>query len=162
MRKRVWVGASGLTVIAIVVFVITLTPTPVDAGYSDEIKQLLAFLHSHGVPTWFGYRKLEFSANVVMFAPLGFFLGLLLSRRWWIAVLALPVLSVLIECAQYLFLPGRFATVTDVIANSIGAGLGAMLAASALYTVHDCRQTGTGNVERVTLTESRNTSGVLD
>jgi hypothetical protein len=61
--------------------------------------------------------------NVFLFAPLG--LGLALSglppKR---AILGMCALSVLIETTQFFAITGRFATVGDVITNSIGGALG--------------------------------------
>ena len=61
--------------------------------------------------------------NVFLFAPLG--LGLALSglpaKR---AILGMCALSVLIETAQFFAITGRFATVGDVITNSVGGALG--------------------------------------
>jgi hypothetical protein len=61
--------------------------------------------------------------NVILFVPLG--LGLALSglpaKR---AIAAVFALSVLIETAQLLVIPGRYATVGDVITNTIGGALG--------------------------------------
>lgn len=46
----------------------------------------------------------------------------------WVAAFALPMLSIAVECAQLLFLPERYPTVSDVIANSLGAWIGLALA----------------------------------
>jgi glycopeptide antibiotics resistance protein len=108
---------------------IALWPTPVDRGASGTIAEVLAFLHAHGVPEWLGYPVLEFSANIALFVPVGL-LGVVLfgTSRWWQAVLAGLAVSTLIEVSQLLFLPDRFATAQDVLANGLGAALGALLA----------------------------------
>ena len=132
MSGRHWAGGIGLTVVAALVVLITLTPSTVDSGYQAEIAWLLEAMHRRGVPGWFQYRQLEFTANVVMFVPLGFFAGLLLGRRWW-RWLWLPVaVSALIELWQYLFLPGRVAALSDVIANSMGGIAGLVFAGVVL------------------------------
>ena len=119
----------GLIVVVILVLLITLWPTPVDTERAGPIQDLLATLHQYGLPHWFAYRELEFTANVVMFLPLGVFAGLLIPRRRiWVAAMALPLLSIAVECAQLLFLPERYPTVSDVIANSLGAWIGLGLA----------------------------------
>jgi len=57
--------------------------------------------------------------------PAGFLVALLLpARRWWLALLICPAISIGIELTQAIFLSARFATVNDVIANSLGAVLG--------------------------------------
>lgn len=115
----------------------TMWPTPLDQGYASSIARLLALLHRNGIPEWFGYNKLEFSANVLMFIPLGFLLTLALSRRWaWMSIVLVPVFSGLIEYTQGEFLAQRFATVRDVIANSIGGYIGAVAAAALRALVH--------------------------
>lgn len=61
--------------------------------------------------------------NVFLFMPLGFGLALagVSGRR---AVLGASSLSAVIELAQLLVIPGRFATIGDVITNTIGGALG--------------------------------------
>lgn len=130
MSGRLKTAASvGLIVVVILVLLITLWPTPVDTERAGPVQDLLDTLHRFGLPRWFAYRELEFTANVVMFLPLGVFAGLLIPRRRiWVAALALPTLSIAVECAQLLFLPERYPTVSDVIANSVGAWIGLGLA----------------------------------
>ena len=113
----------------------TLWPTPLDKGYESSINRVLAVMHNNGVPGWFGYNKLEFSANILMFVPLGFLIAMLLPGRvWWLAVLICPALSMCIELAQSTFLAARFATISDVISNSLGGAIGTA-AAFALRAV---------------------------
>lgn len=127
------IGLIGVAVILITILVITLSPTPVDAGREDWVAATLQFLYRLGVPGSFGYQQLEFTANIVMFMPLGIFTAMALARgRYWIGILALPLLSILIELLQLQVLPGRTATLSDVIANSIGGILGFTLASLAL------------------------------
>lgn len=68
--------------------------------------------------------------NVVLFVPLG--VGLALSgvpaKR---AILGMCALSLLIETAQLLVIPGRYATVGDVITNSVGGAFGYAITISA-------------------------------
>ena len=107
----------------------TMWPTPLDAGYEASITRLLELLHRHGVPEWFGYAKLEFSANIAMFVPLGFLLALTLPERaWWVAIVLLPAFSGLIEYTQGEWLDARFASGWDVAANTLGGYAGAVLA----------------------------------
>ena len=112
-----------------VVAAMTLSPTPLDQGFESSIDKVLGVLHRNGVPEWFGYNKLEFSANVAMFVPLGFLAALMLPAKvWWLALLICPGLSVAIELTQATFLAARFATATDVVANTIGAVVGILVA----------------------------------
>jgi glycopeptide antibiotics resistance protein len=112
-----------------VVAAMTLSPTPLDQGFESSIDKLLGVLHRNGVPEWFGYDKLEFTANIMMFIPLGFLLGLALPARiWWLALLASPAISIAIEMTQAGLLTERFATPSDVFANTIGGLFGTLIA----------------------------------
>jgi glycopeptide antibiotics resistance protein len=108
----------------------------VDRGASRSIAGLLARLHDHGVPGWVNYALVEFTANIALFLPVGLMGVVLLgSARWWLAVLAGFTASGLIELGQLVFLPARFATPLDVLANTAGAALGAVLALLLLAAV---------------------------
>ena len=128
-RMRVGIATVGLVVCVGAVLMMTLSPTPLDRGYESAVDALLGALHRHGVPVWFGYRKLEFTANVLMFLPLGFLIALALPRRaMWLAVLIVPALSVVIECTQWVLLAQRTPCGLDVLANTLGGLVGAVAA----------------------------------
>ena len=130
-------AATGLALCIGVVLFATMSPAPLDQGYSSSIERLLGVLHRNGVPTWFGYNRLEFSANVLMFLPVGFLLTLLLPRKaWWLAILICLGLSGAIEYTQSVLLTERFATILDVIANSSGAIVGVIMAVTIRSIVH--------------------------
>lgn len=122
--------ASALLVAYVgIVFSATLSPTPLDQGYDSAIDKVLTVLHRNGVPNWFGYSRLEFTANIAMFMPLGFLAAMLLPARiWWLALLLCPALSIAIEVTQATMLSSRFATITDVMSNSLGAVIGILIA----------------------------------
>lgn len=127
-NPRLRLAGGILIAYAVAVLAVTLWPTPVDQGFEPTISRGLALLHRNGLPTWFGYNKLEFGANIVMFVPAGFLVALMLPRRrWWLSVLIVPALSIAIELTQAVFLSSRFATINDVVANSLGAVLGISL-----------------------------------
>jgi len=128
---RVWLGSGALVAYVAIVLFATLWPTPLDQGYAASIQRFLDVLHRNGIPVWFGYNKLEFLANVLMFLPLGFLVTMLLQTRfWWLALLICPALSIAIELTQAVALSARFATVTDVMSNSLGALIGIAVAVS--------------------------------
>lgn len=109
---------------------VTLSPQQLDTSPEGPIGRLLEFFSSHRVTEWLTYGRVEKLANVAMFVPFGFLLALQLGRRrWWIAWVAGVAFTCLIEGAQATLLsPTRFATISDLITNTIGAGIGAVLA----------------------------------
>lgn len=138
MARATYAGAfrvrfvAALTVMyLVVVLLVTLWPTTVDSGMAPYIDRLLAKLWSKGIPTFVDYGFIEFSANIVFFVPVGFLLGLLFSYRfWWLAIVGGGLLSVAVETAQGLFLPGRVSSAADVVANTTGAIVGCLVAVS--------------------------------
>ena len=121
---------SGLTALYVAfVLLVTLWPTTVDKGLDPYLEKVLERLHSHGVPGFVNYNFVEFTANIAFFIPIGFLGGLALPRRfWWLAAVFGFLLSCSVELAQAAFLPGRVASVKDVLANTTGAVLGAVIA----------------------------------
>lgn len=121
---------SGLAVLyTAFVLLVTLWPTTVDRDLSPYLEKVLERLHTNGVPAFVNYTFVEFAANIAFFVPVGFFGGLALTRRlWWLSALLGLLLSGGVEVAQALFLPGRVASGRDVLANTTGAVLGAVLA----------------------------------
>ncbi len=137
--SRVRLVICGLLLMLYVGIVLTATmwPTPLDASYEATVTRLLEILHRHGIPAWFGYGKLEFTANVAMFVPLGFLLALTLPERaWWLALLLIPAFSGLIEYTQGQWLAARFASGWDVAANTLGGYAGAVLSYLFRAVVH--------------------------
>jgi len=124
-KVTLWLTFAYLIVLALIAF----WPTPVDAGAHDTISSLINWLHAHGAPAWVRYRVIEFGANIALFVPVGLFVVILAgARRWWLGILVGFTASCTIEFGQYLFLPARFATINDVIANTTGSVIGAIIA----------------------------------
>jgi len=121
------------------VLAITLSPTPVDQGRGAWVAAVLSVLHRIGVSESFGYSELETVSNIVMFIPLGVVLALALPRRW-IGFVVLPLLSAVIECAQFVVLPRRYSSFGDVVANSIGGWIGVSLVIVIAEFVAEGRQ----------------------
>lgn len=132
-RAAVVLSIGYLLALALIAF----WPTPVDRGGHDSLVSALGWLQRHGAPGWLSYTFVEFSANIALFVPVGL-LGVILvgARRWWLAILAGFLASFCIELGQLLFLPARFATVNDVIANTFGAVLGTVLALVLIGLLH--------------------------
>lgn len=117
---------AALTLVA--VFAIGYWPVPVDRGVRSLLGSVLDRLAAAGAPGWVDYAHLEFGANIVMFVPLGVLIALLLPRwEWWLAPIIGLALSLAIEFGQALLLPERFATPLDVLANTAGATIGALV-----------------------------------
>jgi glycopeptide antibiotics resistance protein len=125
--RRVTLGLCTLWLVAVVLIV--LTPSPVDTRANVFLVRALAALHRRGIPTWFDYPFVEFTANIVMFVPLGLFFFILAPRGWrWLGPLLGLLLSATIELTQLVVLPQRVATPYDVVANAFGALVGTVLA----------------------------------
>ena len=124
---RIVVRVLAAAVMA-VVFTIGYWPVPVDRGVRSVLTSVLDRLAAAGAPGWVDYAHLEFTANIVMFVPLGVLIALLLPRwEWWLAPIIGLALSLAIEFGQAVLLPDRFATPLDVLANTVGATLGALI-----------------------------------
>ena len=106
-------------------------PTPVDGGVEPTVRRVLAWLQSLGAPGWVDYDFADFVANIGFFVPIGLVAALLLPWRvWWLAIPLGAALSGLLELGQFLFLPARYASWTDVAANTAGALIGALIGAA--------------------------------
>jgi glycopeptide antibiotics resistance protein len=128
-RAAGWLALAYLAALALIAF----WPTPVDRGLNGSISSVVLWLHAHGVPAWLDYESIEFGANIALFVPVGLLVALLTgTRHWWIGTLIGTLISCTIELGQLVFLPERFATVNDVIANSLGALLGTLIAVFVL------------------------------
>lgn len=119
--RRRWV-IGGLAVYALVVGVILLAPI----SYSGIVHAIGDWLMRDLGIGGFGSGWIEFGANILMFVPLGFLLTLLFRHHWYGVVLALA-LSAAAEVAQSI-IPSRQTSLRDILANTLGAMLGAALA----------------------------------
>ncbi|WP_457946057.1 VanZ family protein [Pseudarthrobacter sp. alpha12b] len=110
-------------------------PSPVDKPVSGQLSGMLRFLHGHGVPGWFNYQFIEAAANVVLFVPVGFVSRPAFPEKHWWQIGAFGLLvSGCIELGQLLFLHERFASPSDIVTNTSGAVIGALLEALAVQT----------------------------
>jgi glycopeptide antibiotics resistance protein len=126
-------AAISLAIYGVLTAVVGFFPTPVDRGATPLIRSVLASLHRNGVPAWFDYHFVEFTANIALFVPLGVLAVFAVGRRWaWLAVLAGTGMSVAIEAGQWLLLPERFPSGLDVLANTIGTIVGVAIGYGAL------------------------------
>jgi len=129
--RRKGSGALGLRIAlaayVVIVAVIAFFPTPVDRPIDHSLDQVLAWLGRHGAP-FITYRVVEFSANVALFVPLGLLIAMILGRRrWWWAIVVCACASSLVELSQGVLLVHRLASVADIVSNSIGGAIGAVV-----------------------------------
>ena len=112
--------------VAVVAFIVFWPSSDVP---SSSIQHIHGWLQDVGAPAGVTAVRVEFGLNVLLFVPLSL-LGSLLKPRWtwssWVVVGYVATFS--IELTQGLLLPDRSATMQDVVANTGGALMGALLA----------------------------------
>ena len=138
MRRRlIWIA---LVAYLVALALIAYWPTPVDRGIDAGLFAVIRRLREQGL-TVVTYGRIEFAANIALFVPFGLLLGALFRRgRRWIAFLLCVAGSAAIEAGQALFLPGRFASLADILANSIGGAIG-VLAIAVVSRIRSARST---------------------
>jgi len=77
----------------------------------------------------------DFTLNTALFVPLGLGLRWLLGR-WTTSVIIGAATTLVIEALQWRFIPGRDASLGDLLANTLGTMLGAWLAVAGLRWVN--------------------------
>lgn len=117
-RVRARPSAVALVGYLVVLAVIGFWPTPVDRPMVGGLAELARL-----VP-WLSYPRVEFSANILLFVPLGALAAACWPRRrQWVIPAAFAV-SLLIEAIQGILLTQRTPSIADVVANTAGAALG--------------------------------------
>lgn len=123
------VGIVGLAAAVPVIALITLWPTHFLLRIKPRVVQGIEWLHARDMFEWIYWTRLEVLANVAMFVPLALLLTFVLgARRWWLALALCLAVTVGIEATQH-FMPGRVASMRDIVANGAGAAIGVALAA---------------------------------
>jgi VanZ family protein len=121
-------GSRWLALVLLVAYLAALAliafwPEPVDKGAVGLLDRIERYL------PWATYGRVEFSANVVLFVPLGWLLSILLSRTRYL-VLPLGLLATIaIETVQGDLLSQRTFDISDILANTAGVCIGMLLAA---------------------------------
>lgn len=130
-REQRRVGAPLVLLILYTLFIaaITLTPQQLGTGPGTLIGHALDIFAAHQETSWLTYERVEKLGNVAMFIPFGFFAALHFGRRrWWLGFVFGASFSAAIEIFQGTVLTQtRFATVSDLVTNTLGAGIGALL-----------------------------------
>jgi hypothetical protein len=117
---------------ALAVWVVVLAATllaPSAAGPSRLVETASAILAGLGTPEALtALARVEFIINVAAFVPLSLLGTLLWPRLTWRDWTAIGfVASFLVEVVQAVLLAGRSATHADVVANTLGTLVGALL-----------------------------------
>ncbi|MDT0202379.1 VanZ family protein [Nocardioides sp. AE5] len=113
--------AAFAVYVAVAAYLVFWPQPDTPGGAVASVSDLFAWLGLDG----FGPVQVEIALNVLLFVPLTV-LGAVLwpqVRAWQWVVIAM-VATLAIESTQYVALPGRSATVSDLIANTSGAILG--------------------------------------
>ena len=127
-----WLAAAAAVYLA-GLSIVLLWPVHVDGdGGLVRFDALLGWLGSIGISAAVRYPLVESVANAVLFLPFGFLVALA-AERWHpvlriitAGVLALGF-SIAAETAQGMFLPDRTVDPRDVVANTAGAVVGALV-----------------------------------
>lgn len=139
MLSRVFFGFLTIAY-ALFICAVTLTPASAVPQISVVARSVLEWTSMHDATAWITFDYLEFAANIGMFVPLGFFLALTLPRRArWLGVVLLILFTFFIEGYQGEFLPLRVADPRDLVSNSAGALIGAVVAWVVSGYVHAIR-----------------------
>jgi glycopeptide antibiotics resistance protein len=112
---------------------ITLNPAPADPAGNPLLRSLLRAFAAVPSLRWVDYSVAEFTANILLFVPLGVLFTLLLGAwRWWLVLAIGAATTLTIEFVQ-LFLPARVSDPRDLLANTAGTllGIAVVLAVSA-------------------------------
>lgn len=118
-------GLAAMIVLAIVVG-LTLAPPSIAAPVRRVFVQAMVAL-AEPLVLWIPGGLTERVLNTLLFVPLGATVALLLSRRLWpVAIFAGFALSATVEFVQD-SIPGRVPDLSDVLWNTVGAGIGVLL-----------------------------------
>jgi glycopeptide antibiotics resistance protein len=125
VARRVLAIVSVLYLVGLAL--IAFWPVPVDQGFSDALEVVITQLQSDGLSV-LSYSTVEIAANVLLFVPLGILLASLFRPgARWLAFAVCVAISAVIEFSQAVFLPGRFASASDLLANIAGAAIGVLI-----------------------------------
>lgn len=132
-------GVLGLLLAVPLIALVTLWPSHLLLRIKPRVVRGLEWLHARELFDWLSWTRLEVLANVAMFVPLALVLVFALgARRWWLALALCLAATVGVELAQHA-MPGRVASLQDVVANGLGAVVGVCVAAAAEALVRRAR-----------------------
>lgn len=139
-KGRAWF-AAGAVAYAAALAIVLLWPVHVDGeGGLFRFDPILDLLGRFGIPVWASYPIVEFVGNAALFLPLGV-LWALATDRWpaILRILSAGVLATLIsagaETVQGRLLSDRTMDPRDILANAVGAAIGATATVLAVRAV---------------------------
>jgi VanZ family protein len=121
-------GVIGICDVAYLCVLAILVFDPSQGAPGTSVSLVARGLQQLNVPASTDSHLLEFSCNIALFIPFSLLGGMIWPLRrvvQWVVLGA--ALSGAIELCQLFFLPHRYATLSDVIANALGASLGVVL-----------------------------------
>jgi glycopeptide antibiotics resistance protein len=138
--------ATSAALYVAVLAIVLSWPVHVDGrGGLFRFDPLLHLLARFGIPAWASYPFLEFTANAVLFVPLGVLWALIVDR--WRAALRIvtaallgATISVIAELAQGFLMAERTMDARDVVANGIGSAVGAIATVLVMHGVRRPRR----------------------
>lgn len=177
-----FLGAAACSLFGAALVAYTLLPMPVTtaqwcAEHAIRHAELRpgnsiqdALRHTEGMSIGEALRStyvLQIVFNVVLFVPLGVILRRYLGRSVLVATVIGFAVSLLIEATQYTAVWGllecayRLADVDDVIMNTLGALIGALVAPAVLWWMPTARRLQAGRHEPREVTGARRLTGML-
>lgn len=128
MTRRSFPFAVLAIVYLAAVVLLTLGPTPWRTREATGDYDVLSLSTWLDPETWNSGGSTEFTANILLFVPLGLLLRLAIPRATWLGAVVLGgAISVAIEVFQ-VWTP-RVSDPRDIVANTAGALIGALVAA---------------------------------
>ncbi|MET0931189.1 MAG: VanZ family protein [Aeromicrobium sp.] len=135
MRKRRLLLLTGAYALALAL--IGFWRTPVDENVpTTRLRPVVWMADLFNLTASESYTVVEAGANVVLFVPLGALV--MLWRRdwsWGQATLVAFGTTAVIELLQQLLRPERFASFSDIVANTLGGAIGALLVVGGRHLV---------------------------
>ena len=138
--------AASVALYAAALAVVLFWPVHVDGrGGLFRFDPVLDLLGRFSIPAWASYPFVEFAANAALFLPLGV-LWSLAADRWPIllriltAGLLAAAISIGAELVQGAFMADRTMDPRDVVANTLGALIGAIAAVLVVRVVREVRR----------------------